>query len=511
MILRGNNDKTGRPADAGGATLDDLFRRAGVQSASSPALRDPPNRESFTDHAPRQLTYAQADRAISALAAKLVSLGLHADAVVAVQLPNVVENVIALLAVLRARLIAVPLPLLWRQRDMTAALDTVGAKAIITTARVGEIAHAELAMDVAAKLFSIRFVCSFGIDIPDGVVSLDDIFTAEQTSVEPQDVRPGNAADHIAVVTFDVTRDGIVPVARNHAQLVAGGASIRLAAVIARKAEILSAVPPSSFAGIAASLVPWLTEGGTLSLHQGFDPAAFAAQSSTLTDGVIVLPGPTLAPLAAVSCLDAAATVVALWRSPEQLTTAAAWRGTASVIDVASFGEIGFVASARHAAGVPANLPRGVTGSFEPAGRAIETLRIKSGTLGLRGAMVPGHVFPPGSGHGGEPCLKIGEGGFIDTGFTCRPDPGNESLIVTGPPGGMAVIGGYRFRTRDLESQVALADPTATVVALPAGVMVQRLAGSAIDKTMIRARLRKNGANPLIAGAFRRLDGGNAA
>lgn len=81
-------------------TLDDLFRRAGVRHPNMPALVDPPNRESFTDGAPRVLSYAQADRAISAVAARLRALGLQTDAVIAIQLPNTVDSIIAFLAAL---------------------------------------------------------------------------------------------------------------------------------------------------------------------------------------------------------------------------------------------------------------------------------------------------------------------------------------------------------------------------------------------------------------------------
>jgi len=56
-------------------TLDDLFRRAGVRHPDALALVDPPNRASFTDGPPRTLSYAQADHAISALAARLRGLG----------------------------------------------------------------------------------------------------------------------------------------------------------------------------------------------------------------------------------------------------------------------------------------------------------------------------------------------------------------------------------------------------------------------------------------------------
>src|SRR6185503_2099628 len=118
-------------------TLDDLFRRAGVRHPDAPALADPPNRASFTDGAPRILSYAQADRAISAIAERLRGLGLQTDAVVAIQMPNTVESVIACLGVLRAGMIAAPLPLLWRRRDLVDALGRVSAKAIVTCARAG--------------------------------------------------------------------------------------------------------------------------------------------------------------------------------------------------------------------------------------------------------------------------------------------------------------------------------------------------------------------------------------
>ena len=48
--------------------------------------------------------------------AKLRGLGLQTDAVVAMQLPNTVESIVTFLGVLRAGMIAAPLPLLWRSR-----------------------------------------------------------------------------------------------------------------------------------------------------------------------------------------------------------------------------------------------------------------------------------------------------------------------------------------------------------------------------------------------------------
>lgn len=510
MILRGDNDKTVPSAGGNRATLDELFRRAGVRSSSGLALIDPPNRESFTDGAPRQLTFAQADRAISTLAARLCRLGLQTDTVVAIQLANTVENIITFLAVLRAGMIAVPVPLLWRRYDMIAGLRQIGARAIITSTRIGDTAHAEIAMQVAAELFPIRLIGAFGDNRPDGVVSLDDIFTTDPAPPSPRVNRIGqpgdHAADHVAAITLDVTPAGFVPVARSHMQLLAGGAATYLEAGAPQNGRILSAIPPASYAGIALTLLPWLTGGGTLSLHHGFDPDTFAAQARDHRDGMIVLPGPVIKPLAQTDLLGGAnQTLLALWRSPEQLATAPLWRGDAALIDVSCFGEVGLMAARRGSDRIPADIPLGRVGTPRATGAVsvAETARSKNGTLMVRGPMVPVHAFPPGAELGPDPHLEADATGFVDTGFTCRLDHDSQTLTVTGPPGGITTIGGYRFRPLEVETQVAEADPAATVVALPGGLLAQRLAGSALDNAAVYAQLIESGANPLIFSVFR--------
>src|SRR5262245_55710660 len=78
-----------------------------------------------------------------------------------------------------AGMIAAPMPLLWRQREIASALGQVGAKAIVTCSRVGTFDHVKIAMQSAVELFSIRHVCSFGHDLPDGIVPLDNIFVSD--------------------------------------------------------------------------------------------------------------------------------------------------------------------------------------------------------------------------------------------------------------------------------------------------------------------------------------------
>jgi len=350
--------REGQMADGNRATLDDLFRRAGVRRPDALALIDPPNAERITGRRPRSLTYAQADRAISALAARLRSFGLQTDAVVVIQLANTVDSVVGLLGVLRAGMIAVPLPLLWRRQEMVAALAAIGAKAIIASARIGTHAAVETAIEVAAELFPIRYVCGFGPDLPDGVVPLDDCIDAVSKEFFQPAARPGQAGAHVAAMTFDMAGDRVTPLPRSHSELIAGGLAVFREADLAPDATILSTISPGSFAGIAVTLVPWLLSGGTLVLHHGFDAAAFAEQIHALEPAAVVLPGPALMPLADAGLLDRErGTNLALWRVAEQAAAAVRRPGKAPVVDIASFGDATLVAARRGSDGMPRPLP----------------------------------------------------------------------------------------------------------------------------------------------------------
>jgi hypothetical protein len=334
-------------------TLDDLFRRAGVRHPDRIALTDPPNRACFTEGAPRHLTYAQADRAISALASRLRGFGLQTDTVVGLHLANTVETVIAVLGVLRAGMIAAPLPLLWRRTEIVAALGQAGAKAIITATRIGAHAHAETAMQAAAELFPIRYVGAFGADPPDGAIPLDTIFETSTDFIPPIERRSPVAA-HVAAITFDMTAGGLVPMPHSHADLVGAGRAACRGAGLSFGVPLLSTIPPTSFAGIAIAMVPWLQTGGTLHLHHGFDPDAFASQCGGLDGAGVVLPGAAVAPLHAAGMLGAADAVIALWRAPAGRMTAPAWHGKAVLVDVATTGEAGLAITRRDETDGPA-------------------------------------------------------------------------------------------------------------------------------------------------------------
>jgi len=512
MIL---DDLRGRDAIhriGGRATLDGLLRAAAVRRPDAVALLDPPNRESFTDDIPRSLTYAGADRMVSAIAGRLRRIGLPTDAIVGIQIANTIESVLTLLGVLRAGLIAMPLPLLWRRAEMVAALSRLSAGALIVSGRIGAADHFTLAMEVAAESFPVRHVCGYGRAPPDGLIALDDLFWCETPdpipSLEEERAQAPGPAAHLAVVTWDVAADGLVPVARSHAELIAGGLSVALESGLRPDAVLLSTLTMTSFAGLAAALVPWLALGGTLALNHPFDPEAFLVQIEMVPFDAAIVPGPLAVELAEAGHFAASDVhVIGVWRAPERLARALPWRATrARMIDVPVFGEAGLIAAGREPDGNPAPIPFGAVHAPRGGDGALAVAEIAAtphGTLALRGPMVPRLPFPPGAQHGSLPYFKVAPSGFVDTGYGCRRD--GTTLVLTRPPAGIVSVGGYRFAARELHDFVGdVTQGGGTVAELPDALAGHRLAGMAADHHAAEQALSERGANPLIVDAFRR-------
>ncbi len=487
------------------ATLDDLFRRALARRPGEVALADPPDRASFMDGPVRRLTYAEADRAISALAARLRGFGLPVDSVVATQLPNTVEGVIALLAILRAGLIAAPLPLLWRHADAAAALGRVAARALISCNRVHETLYGDLAMHIAMETFTIRFLCGFGAGLPDGVVSVDDIFAGggEPPAVE----RFGTAADHVAVVTFDTTADGMIPVARSHAELVAGGLAIYLESRMENECAMLSGLAPGSFANIATTIVPWLLSAGTLVLHHPFTAATFAEQAAVEDCTVTVLPR--------ASGRDLRGRRPDRQRTGHRCQRVALARAHRRQPGVAVRG-----AEPRRRAGVrrdgtdPGTTRRGRHGPADaerPGGlSARRRTRRRAGQHLARTGRFALAVRPAGAAR--RVSARRGPWrrteaqvthGVVDTGYPCKLERVSNTLTVDGPQPGIVNVGGYHFRMRDLQDLIASIEDGSSLAAFPDPLAGHRLAGIGEDREAICQALLSYGANPLLVAAFR--------
>jgi len=493
-------------------TLDVLFRRVLARKPDALALLDPLNKARVTGQPPKRLTFAGADRAISALAAHFIEAGLPNNSVIAVQLPNTVEFVLTVLAAHRAGLVVALFPLLWRQAELTVALNRTGARAIVTSSRIDGVNHADLAMNAAAEAFSIRHVCGFGTDLPEGMASLD-LAIEEQSATTRPVVEDGRKA---AIISFDVTAEGFRPVPRTHLHLIAGGLTLSLESDLPQGATVMSAFAPSSFAGLASSLAVWLLTGGTLALHHPFDSEVLEQQINEQFCDTLIAPAQLALRLGETdmtSRLPTLRNVLGLWRAPEQVASSPVWAAEQAVLtDVYLFGEAGLFGARRGAGGAPAAIMPGPQGApreapgvpREAQGSSIagEIFLTPKGTLALRGPMVtPASYAPPRPSS--DSLVAEPPRDFVDTDYAARIDRSSGAICITAPPAGIMAVGGYRFLSQDLQEWARRLGQGALLTALPDRLSGHRLAGRAQDNARAREALSELGLNPLMVEAFR--------
>ena len=487
-------------------TLDTLVQRILARKPEVLALADPDNKLRVTGQPAKRLTFAEADRAISALAAHFVDSGLPAHSVIAVQLPNTVEFVLTVLAAHRAGLVVALFPLLWRQAELVAALNRTSARAIVTCSKIDGISHADLVMNAAAEAFSIRHVFGFGTDLPEGMASLDQAIERPSSTVRPV-IQDGRKA---AIISFDVTADGFRAVPRTHLSLIAGGLALSLESDIEQGASIMGAFAPSSFAGLASSMVVWLLSGGTLALHHPFDSDVLEQQIDELGCDTLIAPAPLalrLDELDLAARMPSLRNVIGLWRAPEQVASSPHWTTRhASMTDAYLFGEAGLFGARRIAEdGSPAPVkpgPHGAPREMPGSSIAGEILLTPKGTLGLRGPMVAVAAYappPPPS----DSLMSQPPRDYVDTEYAARLDRTTGAIAITAPPSGVMAVGGYRFLASDLQEWGRRLGQGALLTALPDRLSGHRLAGRAQDNARAREALLELGLNPLMVEAFR--------
>jgi hypothetical protein len=310
-----------------------------------------------------------------------------------------------------------------------------------------------------------------------------------------------------AIISFDVTAEGFRAVPRTHLHLIAGGLAIFLESGVPQGATILSAFALSSFAGLTSSLVIWLLSGGALILHHPFDADVLDRQINEQTCNVLVAPAPLALRLAEAGMLTPSLRhVIGLWRAPEQVASSPEWPAEQAVLtDVYLFGEAGLFAACRTGDGAPNPIlpgPQRAPRDAEDASIAGEILLTSTGTLALRGPMIPVAAYAP-SAPSGNSLIAPPPLDHVDTGYAARLDRTTGALCITAPPSGIMAVGGYRFRAHDLQEWAKRLGQGALLTALPDRLSGHRLAGRAQDNARAREAFSELGLNPLMAEAFR--------
>jgi len=240
------------------STIDELVQRAVAARPGEEALADAPNRAAIDGGSPQRLTWAEVDARIDGAAAALRAAGVGAGDPVGVQLANVVELPITLLACFRLGAVAVPFPVQHRAHELRHGLATAGFEVFVTADRV---------------------------DRPDQVVAAAETLGAGVTILAPA-TEPGppveraaSGLDTRATVCWTSGTTGTPKgVPRTNGKWLATS-GFQVAELELRPDDrVLCPFPVVNMAGIGGMLLTWVETGCFLALHHPLDLQVFLAQ-----------------------------------------------------------------------------------------------------------------------------------------------------------------------------------------------------------------------------------------
>ncbi|MEM9206115.1 MAG: class I adenylate-forming enzyme family protein [Pseudomonadota bacterium] len=274
-------------------TLDQLVRNILRRNMHGVFAADPPNLAEICGYEPRTVLWSEAERHIEGAAQALRGMGLRQGDIVAVRMPNSVDQLLTLCAIWRAGLVACPIPLTWRRREWVNALSLTAPKALITMTQIGSEDSAEVARQMAAKQFSIRFVGAFGDDAPDGVLPLKPLieeFTDIDAELTKEAQLDTDRGEDVAVIHVMETDAGITAIPRSHASLMACALPLVTKIDLTQTDRILNTMMQGHLSGLVTGLVASLLSGASLHLHHPVSAKVLDEQARTLIPTVTIGP-----------------------------------------------------------------------------------------------------------------------------------------------------------------------------------------------------------------------------
>lgn len=263
-------------------TLDAFLKLWATRTPNALALADAPNRSEFAIGQAKSFTFAEVYEISGQLAKQFREHGLNPGHILAIQLPNIVELPILVLAALRAGLIACPFPFLWRRYEIEQALRQIPARAFMTVGDFDGFSHSEMMCELAFDNLGVRFIYGVGPKQADGVTSLDYFFNKD-TMRPPQNDEEHNLhtsqLDNPALITWSMRPGlGLQPIYRNHRELIASGLMHVLELGLNPSDRLLNPYPLTGLIGLAGIFVPSLLIGASVVQHHPFNYNAFVEQ-----------------------------------------------------------------------------------------------------------------------------------------------------------------------------------------------------------------------------------------
>ena len=268
-------------------TFNALLSSAAATKPEATAIADAPNRNEFFSGDPRRLSWADVAHAVGATASALQTAGVSAGDAVAIQLPNVVELPVAILACAHLGAVATPFPVQHREHELRQGLAASGANHLITAARPDRPDLLEASQGVLNEFGASML--TFGDEHLEDSIAL----SIDHDGEAPPAHNAGQ--DDIVTICWTSGTTGVPKgVPRSHANWMATSGSQVSALDLNSDDKILCPFPLVNMAGIGGMLVPWLETSSTLVLHNPIDLMVFLGQIGGEAITYTVAPPPLL-------------------------------------------------------------------------------------------------------------------------------------------------------------------------------------------------------------------------
>ena len=243
---------TYRPAEAGRYRLEGWWRGESIWDAFAATVGRVRTKTALVEGEARTSFAALAAMA-ERLAGGLQGLGVGSGDVVALQLPNWTETVVALLAVARLGAVANPVLPIYRRRELGFILGESGARVLFIPGRHRDCDHRALVRDLRAELPALEHV----VVVRDGALAGEHEYGALAASESSAARAPANAdAIALLIYTSGTTADA-KGVLHSHETLLAEARSLGAVHELVPTDTVLMPSPLTHISGIVhALLVP---------------------------------------------------------------------------------------------------------------------------------------------------------------------------------------------------------------------------------------------------------------
>ena len=408
-------------------SLAGLLAKCASKHPDQLAVCDDLRSEKWSQHKPRKLTWGALNQEVEKLAFFFRGLGLADDAVIATYGANTVDFYVTILAIHRAGFIAAPLPLYWREYELSAYCHETEISVLIAADRVEDDEPALRIRNLSQDLLDVKYIFGFGRNLPDGVLNVGEILKSIEEIVEasyPLPLPDPNAVVSIHPADFDWNKtETVLP--RSSNQWLA----LEQACFDKQETKPITTLNPYALSGLTGfliSIIQGLKSGNKTQLHHYYSEHGLKQALNQSDATRIVLPGAMTDALVTLGS-TAEKQVCLVWKNHEAVTKqASSLPDCHSILDLTVLNNVGAMAQTRNAdslsaAPLPLDTDNDAVclGIKDSIGKVQEVKT--GGELIMTGAAIPTDLYPTNNEHRALRRLRNkNKDNFTSTHLACR-------------------------------------------------------------------------------------------